>query len=1136
MTRHPVPSHRSATSRFTLSRRAMACAAAVFAFLLFSPALQPPALTAEEPPPTEGRLLRFPALSKDSIAFVYAGDLWRAPRSGGVARQLTTDSGLEWSPRFSPDGRWIAFTGQYDGNRDVYVIPAEGGVPKRLTWWTDTGAPSERQGPNNLVMGWTPDGKRVLFRSRHQAWEDRAGRLYTVSVDGGMPEQVGVPEGGYAAFSADGKKIFYNRIFRNFRTWKRYRGGMTQSLWIYDLSANKLDQITGNDSTSTDPMWIGDTLYFNSDRDKTLNLFSCDTTGKNVKKLTSFTEYDVRWASAGPGGIVFENGGFIHLLDVASGKEAKVTIQVPSDRRTVRPEFKKVGDLIGDGSLSPEGKRVVLSARGDLFTVPAEKGTTRSLTGTSNANDRAAAWSPDGKWIAYISDQTGEDEIWRIAQDGKSPAERLTSGGNRRLFAPAWSPDSKKIAFTDKNLKLYVLDVSSKKVTQADQAKYAEINWYVWSPDSRWIAYYKSNFEGFLQVYLYSLESGQVTRVTSEMNVSYDPIFDPEGKYLYFLSDRDLNATVGSFDFSYVYSNPTKIYALTLRKDLPSPFAPESDEPPIEGKDSKGEADKAGEEKDAKGKEGKKGDKKEEKEKKPEPVRIDLEGLEERIAVFPTEPGNYGQLRANKSAVFFMAGGLNQLTGGGEGLGELHAFDLEKKKDGVLLKGVGGFDLSPDGSKLGYFAGETIGIIDAKPGEARVGDGAIKTDGMQARVDYLAEYRQMFDESWRLERDFFYVENLHGVDWPAMKKKYEVMLPYAGHRTDLTYLIGEMISELNIGHAYVGGGDAPKPKSVPLALLGVDYSLDKASGRYKIGRILLGQNWVDTRRSPLTEPGVDISEGMYLLKIDGVDLKAPDTPDELLQNKTSGTVNLTVNGRPSPDGARDVTVRPLPDEGDLRYYDQIETTRRKVDQMTGGRIGYLHIPNMGGDGLNEFVRQYYPQIRKQGLIIDARNNGGGFVSELIIERLRRVLMGLGNARNTEGIGTYPSQVFYGPMVCLINHYSASDGDLFPYYFKKYGLGPLIGTRTWGGVVGIRGYTNLMDGGYVTRPEFGTYGLEGKWVIEGHGVDPDIEVDNRDDLVMAGRDPQLEKALEVLQEEIRKNPKSLPPVPPGSVKN
>jgi tricorn protease len=1138
MARRPSASGKHAL-RFGASRSA-ALRGSTIALLLLAVGLAaaPAPVRGQDVGPAEARLLRFPALSKDSIAFVHGGDLWTVPRAGGVARQLTTDPGLEWLPRYSPDGKWIAFTGQYDGNRDVYVIPASGGEPKRLTWWADTGHPSERQGPNNMVIGWTPDSRRVLFRSRHLSWEDRAGRLFTVDLEGSMPEQVGVPEGGFASFSPDGRKIVYNRIFRDFRTWKRYRGGMTQNLWIYDLAANQMEKITENDNTSRDPMWIGDTIYFNSDRDKTFNLFSCDAHGKNVKKLTSFTDYDVRWASAGPGGVAFEKGGDIYLLDTASGRSSKVQIRVPSDMRTARTEFVNVGDQITDGGLSPEGKRVVLVARGEVFTVPAEKGNTRNLTNTSNAHERGAAWSPDGKWIAYLSDQTGEDEVWMISQDGKGAAQRLTTDGHGWRFPPVWSPDGKKLAFADKDLKLFVLDVASRKLTQADQAKYQEISGYAWSPDSRWLTYHKLNLQQLHQVYVYSLDSGKVTVLTSEMNDSYAPVFDPGGKYLYFLSDRDLNASIGSFDFSYVYDNPTRPYALTLRKELPSPFAPESDE--VKSADKK-DADE--EPKEAESVERVKKDKSDKKEKdkdkkKAEPLRIDLEGIEDRIAAFPVPPGNYGALRANEAAVFYLSSPVPTLTGGPDGpSGDLHAFDMEKRKDAVVISEIGGFDLSPDGSKLAYLAGDKVGLLDTKPGTTgKVGDGAVSTAGMRAKIDHRAEWRQIFDEAWRLERDFFYVPNMHGVDWPAMKAKYGALVPYVAHRSDLTYLIGEMISELNIGHAYVGGGEAPKPRDVPIGLLGCDYQVDKSSGRTRISRILLGQNWIDARRSPLTEPGVVVAEGSYLLAIDGADLKAPQVPDDLLQGKAGGTVTLTLASKPSGEGSHEVTVKPLADEADLRYYDQIERNRRKVDAATQGKIAYVHIPNMGGDGLNEFVRQYYPQIRKQGLIVDARNNGGGFVSELIIERLRRVLAGLGTARNTENIGTYPSQVFYGPMVCLINHYSASDGDLFPYYFKKYGLGPLIGTRTWGGVTGIRGTTSLLDGGYVTRPEFGNYGLEGAWEIEGHGVDPDIEVDQRDDLVMQGKDPQLEKGIEVLMEQIRKNPKTLPPPPAPPVKN
>lgn len=1068
------------------------------------------------------RLLRFPTLSRDSIAFIYAGDVWAVPRSGGVARQLTSDPGLELFPRYSPDGSLIAFTGQYDGNRDVYVVPAEGGEPKRLTFWTDTGHPTERAGPNNMVIGWTPDGKRVLFRSRHQAWEDRAGRLYTVGLDGGLPEPLPMPEGGLAAFSPDGRQVVYNRIWRNFRTWKRYRGGMTQGLWIYDLSGNKLDKLTENDNNSTEPVWIGDRIYFDSDRDKTYNLFSIEPASRKLTKLTDHREYDVRWASGGPGGIVYENGGDVHLYDIAAGRSSKIAIRVPSEKPAARPGFVSLSDKITEFGLSPDGKRALFVARGEILTVPAEKGNTRNLTSSSGAHDRGASWSPDGKWIAYLSDRTGEEEIWIAPQDGSAPARRLTTDGHCWRFAPAWSPDSGKIAFADKDQKLFWVDVGSGKMTLADQAKEAEIYDYAWSPDGRFLAYSKQDPDQMRQIHLYSLETGKVTRVSSDMNDSRAPVFDPEGRYLYFFSDRDLSAGVGAFDLSYVYNNPTRVYALTLRKDLPSPFAPESDEVKVGG---------VGKEPGAAGKEAA---------KEAVPLPIDLEGIEDRIAAFPMEPGTLSHLAAGKTTIYYLTGPSANLGGEGddeEPQGALHAFDLEKRKDSVLISGIDQYDLSADGSKVIYAAGKQYGLLDAKPGAtpAKAGDGALKLDGMSMHLDPRAEWRQIFDEAWRLERDFFYVPNMHGVDWSAMKRKYGVLLPHVAHRNALTYLIGEMISELNIGHAYVGGGDLPKEKTVPIALLGVDYRLDAASGRYRIDRILQGQNWIESRRSPLTEPGVGATEGAYLLKVDGLDLKSPDVPDDLLQNRTAGTVTLTINGRPDDKGARQVTVRPLADEDGLRYFDRIETNRRKVEKATGGRIGYVHIPNMGGDGLNEFVRQYYPQIRKQGMIIDVRNNGGGFVSEMILERLRRVLAGMGNSRNG-GVSTYPSQVFYGPMVCLINHYSASDGDIFPYFFKKYGLGPLIGTRTWGGVVGIRGYSPLVDGGYVTRPEFGTFGIEGQWIIEGHGVDPDIEVDNRDDLVVQGRDPQLEKGIEVVLEEIRKNPKTLPPVPPPALKN
>ena len=1116
----------------------LTCAVLILLGLLLVawPAASPGA--AETDATSATRLLRFPTLSRDSIAFVYAGDIWTVARSGGLARQLTSDPGLEIFPRYSPDGKWIAFTGQYDGNRDVYVIPAEGGVPKRLTFWADTGHPAERAGPNNMVIGWTPEGKRILFRSRHQAWEDRAGRLYTVGLERGLPEPLPMPEGGLAAYSPDGRRVVYNRIWTNFRTWKRYRGGMTLSLWIYDLAGNRLEPLTENDSNSTEPVWIGDRIIFDSDRDKTFNLFSVDPGSKKVTKLTDHKDYDVRWASGGPDGVVYENGGDLYLYDIAAAKSAKVVVRVPAERPAARPGFVPLAEKITEFGLSPDGKRALFVARGEVLTVPAEKGNTRNLTNSSGAHERGASWSPDGKWIAYLSDRTGEEEIWIEPQDGSAAARRVTTDGHCWRFGPVWSPDGKRLAFADKDQRLYWVDALGGKVTLADQAKEAEINDYAWSPDSRYLAYSKQHPDQMRQVYLFAIETGKVTRLTSEMNDSRTPVFDPGGRYLYFFSDRDLSAGVGAFDFSYVYDNVTRIYAVTLRKDLPSPFAPESDEVQVgePGKEA-GATEPASKEKDA-GKEKKTGGKAAAKEVAP--IRIDLDGIEDRIVAFPMEPGTLSHLAASASFLYYMTGPAPTLGGGdddGAPKGVLHAFDLEKRKDAVLISGVGGYDLSADGAKVIYAADKQYGILDAKPGAApaKAGDGVLKLDAMSMLLDPPAEWRQIFDVTWRLERDFFYVPNMHGLDWPAMKTKYGALLPHVAHRNALTYIIGEMIAELNIGHAYVGGGDFPKTKTVPIALLGADYALDKATGRYRIERVLQGQNWIEARRSPLTEPGVDVPEGSYILKVDGVDLKSPDLPDDLLQNKTGGTVTLTVNSRPDDRGARQVKVRPLEDEEQIRYFDRIETNRKKVEKATEGKVGYVHIPNMGGDGLNEFVRQYYPQIRKQGLIIDVRNNGGGFVSELILERLRRVLAGMGNSRNG-GVTTYPAQVFYGPLACLINHYSASDGDIFPYFFKKYGLGPLIGTRTWGGVVGIRGYSPLVDGGYVTRPEFGTYGIDSQWVIEGHGVDPDIEVDNRDDLVVQGRDPQLEKGIEVVMEQIRKSPKTLPPVPAPPVKN
>ncbi|MEW6368319.1 MAG: S41 family peptidase [Acidobacteriota bacterium] len=1081
----------------------------------------------------EARLLRFPDVSRDSVAFVYAGDLWIAPLDpsgqAAQARQLTADPGLEWFPKFSPDGKWIAFTGEYDGNRDVYVMPATGGEPRRLTWWTDAGAPSERMGPNNEVIDWTPDGKSILFRSRHQSMDSWVGRLYTVSVDGGSPKPLPMTEGGLASYSPDGKKVAYNRIFRDFRTWKRYRGGMTQDIWIYDLDANTAERLTDNETTHHFPMWIGDKVYYAGDRDNTENLFSIDVRSKQVRKHTSFTDFDVKWPSLGPDRIVFENGGYLYLLELATEKLTKLAIEADSDRRWSRSEFVDASENITGFALSPDAKRALFAARGDIFTVPAEKGNSRNLTNSSGSRERGGVWSPDAKYVAYVSDASGEDEIYIVAQDGKAPAQRLTSDGHCYRFNPVWSPDSKKIAFADKDLKLWYLDVATKTQTQVDKAEAWEITQYAWSPDSQWLAYRKPSRNQFGSIMLYSLAQKKIFAVTSDATDSSEPVFDPEGRYLYFLSNRDFNAILAPWEGNYLYTKMTRPYAVTLQADAPSPFEPQSDEakaaPETPAKTSKDGKDGAAESKQhAK------------KEEPVKPMKIDTSAIESRVVPFPVEPGNYFGLTAAADRLVFMEGQDNYLTGGPKGPSvSLHLFDMDKRKDAVLLTGIDNYDLAAGGEKLIYKSEKKYGIVDAKVGTtAKVGDGALSLAGMQVKLDRRAEFRQMFDDAWRQERDFFYAANMHGYDWKALHDRYAQLLPYVSHRSDLSYLIGEMIAELNCSHSYVGGGDAPKPKKVSIGNLGIDWELDAASGRYRIARILEGQSWIPSRRSPLIDPGLNIAPGSYVLAIDGQDLRAPAVPESLLENAAGRTVTLRVNTRPATESARDVVVTPLDNEGDLRYVDWVLANRRKVDQATGGRVGYIHIPDMGGDGLNEFARTFYAQIRKEGLIVDVRYNGGGFVSEMIIERLRRVLAGMGTARNAAET-TYPASVFTGPMVCLINQYSASDGDIFPYYFKKYGLGPLIGMRTWGGVVGIRGYSPLVDGGYVTRPEFGNYDLEGKWNIENHGVDPDIEVDNRPDLVARGQDPQLEKAIAVVLEKMKEKPAALPPRPPDPVK-
>ncbi len=1077
----------------------------------------------------ETRLLRFPDIHQDKIVFVYGGDLWTVSSQGGVARRLTSFDGYEAFPKFSPDGKQVAFTAAYDGNGDVYVIPTEGGEPTRLTYRPGTGQPTGGPTFDDWVVDWFPNGKEILFRSGREAFP--TAKFYRIGIQGGFPEALKLPEVGLAAISPDGTKLAFNRKSREFRTWKRYYGGMAQDIWIYDLKTDAVERITDWKGTDDMPMWAGDKIYFTSDRDHTLNIYSYDLKTKDLKKITNHQDYDVKWPSLGPGAIVYENGGYLYVLDLATEKTKKISVEVPAERIFARPNWERVSDLVLDYSLSPTAKRALFTARGDVFTVPEKKGEVRNLTQTPAIREIMAAWSPDGKWIAYLSDRTGEYELYIRPQDGSGEEQRITFDGECYRFGPHWSPDSKKLLYSDKKLRLFYVDIDKKQPVLVDKADVSEIYDYVWSSDNKWIAYSKNNPAYFASIFLYSLDKGQIYQITTDLTDDFNPCFDPEGQYLYFISARTFDPIFGDFERSdFVYRNARNVYLVTLQADSLSPFAPESDEEEVKKDEEKKDEEKG--DKDKKKDEDKDKDKDKEKSKD---IKIDLEGIQQRIVGIPIQSGNYGGLAAAKGKVFYLASPAVGGSGGeGGSQNELRMYDLKEKEEDTILSGLDNYDISSDGEKIIYKGGGTYGIIDAKKGSNKVGDGKLATSDMEMKVDPQGEWKQMFDEAWRLERDFFYDPNMHGVDWKGMKEKYGQLLPYVAHRFDLTYLIGELIGELSTSHTYVGGGKMPRTEPVNVGLLGADFEPDTKSGFYRFKKIYRGENWEDDRRAPLTEPGVVVKEGDYLIAVNGEEVKYPANPYQFFEKTVGKQVKLKVNDKPSGADAREITVKPTGSEYMLRYLDWVETNRKKVDEATDGKVGYVHVPNTSLWGVQEFSRAFFPQTQKEGLIVDVRFNGGGMIPDMFMEHLQRKVLSLWSRR--EGLlGRTPSVALYGYMACITNEYAGSGGDAFPYYFRELKLGPLIGTRTWGGLVGISRGIPLMDGGYVTVPEFAFINLEGQWDVENHGVDPDIEVDNRPDLVIKGHDPQLETAIDEVMKKIKESPKKLPERPKYPIK-
>ena len=1055
---------------------------------------------------TVDRLFRFPAISDSNICFTYAGDLYLVDKNGGMARKITSGEGYEMFAKFSPDNKTIAFTGQYDGNTEVFTISSNGGEPKRLTYTATLNRDdiSDRMGPNNIVTTWTPDGKDIVYRSRKQSFNSFKGSLFSVGNNGGMSTQLPLPYGGFCSYSPDGKKLAYNQVMREFRTWKYYHGGMADDVWIYDFDTKKTINITNNAAQDIFPMWHGNRVFFLSDRDKTMNLFSYNTENKQVQKLTQFKDYDIKFPSINGNFIVFENAGYIYTYQIDIQKLTKINIEVSNDFPNSRNKLVDASKYINSTDLSPNGKVVAVSARGDVFSVPVKSGIFFNYTNTSNAFDRDVLWSPDGKYLAYLSDKSGEYEIYIQDHTGKNETQLTDQGGSYK-FEFEWSPDGKKILWSDKEMNLKYINIDTKEITQVAKSPSWEIRDYIWSPDSRWISFSDNDGKAMSKIYVYDTEAKTTKVVTAGWYDSESPNFSSDGKYLFFISKRIFSPKYSETEWNHSYSNMSKIYFITLQEDEKGPFEYSDALPYEEAKEDKKTDDKSADEVN---------------------VIIDFENIEKRIIELPIEAGYYWNLASANNKVYY-----NQYSVGQKG-SEFKMYDLKKKEEIFLGKNMG-FDITSNSKNMLISKGGKNYVITLPTSKISL-KSPINYSGLKVWVDLHKEWAQIYDEAWRQMRDFFYDSNMHGNDWQAMHDKYAVLVPYVNNRNDLNYLIGELIGELNIGHAYTGGGDRPSPKRYKTGLLGAQISSD-TSGYFKIDKILKGENFRKELRSPLLEVGLNISEGDYIIAVDGKDCKDYKDFYQLMFNKAGKRVALSTNSIASPKGAREVIIMPIADESKLYYYNWVQSNIDKVSKASNGEIGYIHIPDMGVEGLNEFVKYFYPQLSKKALIIDDRGNGGGNVSPMIIERLRREITRVNTARNVSITAQTPTKMMRGKMVLLVNGYSASDGDLFPYSFRKHNLGTIIGKRTWGGVVGIRGSLPFIDGGNLTRPEFASYSVDGKeWIIEGYGVDPDIVVENDPAKEFEGIDQQLNKAIEVLKKTL-KDYKELPKPPTHPIK-
>jgi tricorn protease len=1074
-------------------------------------------------------LLQGPTLSKTDVVFSYGGYLWTVSREGGAARQLTT-GGHEDNPIFSPDGKWIAFSANYDGNRDVYVIAAEGGTPRRLTWH-----PAQ-----DGAVGWTPDGKRVLFVSDRDAYADIT-RFYTVPAEGGVAEVLPLWRAVDGAYSPDGEKIAYVPNLKWQPAWKRYKGGQTTPIYIVRVKDLELEKVPRQNSNDSSPVWFKDKVYFLSDRNGPVTLFSYDTKSKTVKQEVENKGLDFKSVSAGPDALIIEQFGEILVYDPASGKARQIHIAVSGDLPETRAHFEKVAEQIQNAAISPTGARAVFEAHGEILTVPAEKGDIRNLTRTANVEERDPAWSPDGKSIAYFSDESGEYALHIVDQSGLGAVKKINLGTPPSFFySPLWSPDSKKIAYQDKRLNLWYLDVDKGTAVKVATERFDDPSNAMnptWSPDSKWLTYTKYLESHQHAVFVYAVEGAKESQLTDGTADSRYPVFDRDGKTLYFAASTDIGLSKGWLDLSS-FQHPVirNVYAVVLKKSDPNPVEPQSDEEKIAAKpDEKGkDAEKSKEKEADKGKEAEKKDAdKKDADKKDEPpvVTIDLEGISQRIVSLPIRGANYVSLNTGKAGILYLQEVVDVPRLTEPTLGTVSKFDLSTRKTEAFVAGVSAFTVSTNGEKALFKQGPAPAspwIIAPTAAAPKPGDGNLNLSDMEMYVDPRAEWNQMYLEVWRIERDFLYDPNHHGLSIPAAEKEYSVYLAKLGGREGLNYLFTEMLGNITIGHMFVGGGDVPKPKQVKGGLLGADYKVE--NGRFRFARVYDGENWNPDLRAPLTQPGVNVKVGEYLLEVNGKDVRPPADVYSFFEETASKQIKIKVG--PNADGkdSREVTVVPVDNEFTLRNRAWEEDNRRKVDELSGGKLAYVHVPDTATGGYTSFNRFYYAQVGKEGAVIDERYNHGGDIADYIIDYLKRPLRNCAISREGEKFCSPLAQI-YGPKTMIINEMSGSGGDALPWMFKQDGVGPLVGTRTWGGLVGIYGYPPLMDGGYVTAPRVAIYGLHGEWEVENHGIAPDVEVENDPASVAAGHDPQLEKAVQVTMEALKKNPVVIPNPPP-----